>query len=48
MADVLQYCLCDFDLSMILPPDTDRNQYRPPFWLSQEELHDTSQGEFEL
>ncbi|XP_006463400.1 hypothetical protein AGABI2DRAFT_120221 [Agaricus bisporus var. bisporus H97] len=50
-ADALQYCLFDFDLSMMLPPDTDRTRCRLPYresWISSGwQTHDTSQGEFD-
>ncbi|EKM77350.1 hypothetical protein AGABI1DRAFT_130437 [Agaricus bisporus var. burnettii JB137-S8] len=50
-ADALQHCLFDFDLSMMLPPDTDRTRCRLPYresWIgSWSRTHDTSQGEFD-
>jgi hypothetical protein len=51
LTDKLQYCLCDFDLSVMLPPSVDPTQYRLPYQRSWEgsewQTHDTSQGEFD-
>jgi hypothetical protein len=47
----LQYCLFDFDISMMLPAGTDKAQCRLPYQLSWDgsfhQPHDTFQGEFD-
>jgi hypothetical protein len=47
----LHYCLVDFDISMMLPSDTDRAHIRLPYWQSWygsgRQPHDTAQGEFD-
>ncbi|XP_006457401.1 hypothetical protein AGABI2DRAFT_123271 [Agaricus bisporus var. bisporus H97] len=47
----LTYCLFDFDISMMLPMDTDRTRCRLPYKLSWDgsgyQPHDTMQGEFD-
>ncbi|XP_006455018.1 hypothetical protein AGABI2DRAFT_120971 [Agaricus bisporus var. bisporus H97] len=47
----LNYCLFDFDISMMLPADTDRTQCRLSYKLSWDgtgyQPHDTMQGEFD-
>ncbi|XP_006462233.1 hypothetical protein AGABI2DRAFT_119092 [Agaricus bisporus var. bisporus H97] len=47
----LNYCLFDFDISMMLPADTDRARCRFPYKLSWDgtgwQPRDTSQGEFD-
>jgi hypothetical protein len=47
----LKYCLFDFDISMMLPADTDRAQCRLQYKLSRDgsfyQPHDTLQGEFD-
>ncbi|KAF7760601.1 hypothetical protein Agabi119p4_11277 [Agaricus bisporus var. burnettii] len=47
----LNYCLFDFDISMMLPADTDRTQCRLSYKLSWDgtgyQPHDTVQGEFD-
>jgi hypothetical protein len=47
----LSYCLFDFDISMMLPADTDRALFRLPYRLSWDgsfcQPYDTAQGEFD-
>ncbi|KAJ3506407.1 hypothetical protein NLJ89_g6887 [Agrocybe chaxingu] len=47
----LIYCLFDFDISMMLPPDVDKRYYRLPYRLSWDgtfcQPKDTAQGEFD-
>ncbi|EKM77481.1 hypothetical protein AGABI1DRAFT_130182 [Agaricus bisporus var. burnettii JB137-S8] len=50
-SDQLSYCLFDFDISMMLPADTDRVRCRLSYKLSWDgsgrQPHDTMQGEFD-